>query len=78
MRALSLKDIDKRLDEAAKRKNGNIDTANKAKTYNAKVEKVCEKSKEGEADKSEALENHISTKLGNAEAKQDGLTCDLL
>jgi len=68
-----LKDIHKKLEEATNRKNGKIKAA-KAKTHNAKVEKVYEKSKEEENDKSKALENHIRAKLGNAEAKRDGLT----
>jgi len=69
----SLNDINKKLDEANKRKQDNL-VSSKAVTHNAKLLTVYEKTKEEETEKIKALEEHISSKLANAEALKDDKT----
>lgn len=69
----SLDDINKKLDEANKRKQDNL-VSSKAVTHNAKLLTVYEKTKEEETEKIKALEEHISSKLANAEALKDDKT----
>lgn len=69
----SLNDINKKLDEANKRKQDNL-VSSKAVAHNAKLLTVYEKTKEEEAEKIKALEEQISSKLANAEALKDDKT----
>mmetsp|Transcript_10088 Transcript_10088/g.22525 ORF Transcript_10088/g.22525 Transcript_10088/m.22525 type:complete len:601 (+) Transcript_10088:54-1856(+) len=76
-REINLEDINKKLSEASKRKDASVLNA-KTASHNAKVEKAYEKSKEEETDKIKALEEHISSKLSNAENKRDNLMTSLV
>jgi hypothetical protein len=70
-----LDDINKRLSEASKRKQGNVDSdVSKLASHNAKVNTIFEKAKEQETEKAKALEECISAKLSNAEAMKDSIT----
>lgn len=63
----SLEDINKKLDEASKRKQDSLGSS-KAATHNAKLLTVYEKTKEEEIEKAKALDEHITSKLAKAEA----------
>ena len=69
----SLEDLNKKLDEANKRKQEHLDSS-KAVLHNAKLQTVYEKTKEEEIEKIKALEEQISSKLANAEAVKDDRT----
>jgi hypothetical protein len=69
----SLEDLNKKLDEANKRKQENLDSS-KAVLHNAKLQTVYEKTKEEESEKIKALEEQICSKLANAEAVKDDRT----
>ena len=69
----SLEDLNKKLDEANKRKQEHLDSS-KAVLHNAKLQTVYEKTKEEESEKIKALEEQISSKLANAEAVKDDRT----
>ncbi len=73
----SLEDINKKLDEASKRKQENL-VSSKAVTHNAKLLTVYEKTKEEETEKAKALEEHITSKLAKAEALKDDRTISWL
>ena len=65
-------DINTKLDQANKRKEENLASAtSKTVAHNARVEQVYEQSKEQATHKIKALEEHITSKLDNAEAKRD-------
>ena len=65
-------DINTKLDQANKRKEENLASAtSKTVAHNARVEQVYEQSKEQASHKIKALEEHITSKLDNAEAKRD-------
>lgn len=65
-------DINTKLEQANKRKEENLASAtSKTVAHNARVEQVYEQSKEKETHKINALEEHITSKLDNAEAKRD-------
>ena len=69
---ISLDDINTKLDQANKRKEENLASAtSKTVAHNARVEQVYEQSKEQATHKINALEEHITSKLDNAEAKRD-------
>ena len=69
---ISLDDINTKLEQANKRKEENLASAtSKTVAHNARVEQVYEQSKEKETHKIKALEEHITSKLDNAEAKRD-------
>ncbi len=70
---ISLEDINKKLDEANKRKQENL-VSSKAVTHNAKLLTVYEKTKEEETEKAKALEKYITSKLSKAEALKDDRT----
>ena len=71
----SLEDISKRLSEASKRKQENLDSdISKVASHNAKAHTIFEKAKEQETEKATALEECISSKLSNAEARKDSIT----
>lgn len=69
----SLEDINKKLDEASKRKQDCL-VSSKAATHNAKLLTVYEKTKEEEIEKAKALDEHITSKLAKAEALKDDRT----
>jgi len=70
-----LEDISKRLSEASKRKQENLDSdISKVASHNAKAHTIFEKAKEQETEKAKALEECISSKLSNAEARKDSIT----
>ena len=69
---ISLDDINTKLEQANKRKEENLaSVTSKTVAHNARVEQVYEQSKEKETHKIKALEEHITSKLDNAEAKRD-------
>ena len=69
---ISLDDINTKLDQANKRKEENLaSSTSKTVAHNARVEQIYEQSKEKESDKIKALEEHITSKLDNAESKRD-------
>lgn len=73
--AFSLEDINRRIDEANKRKQEILDTdISKVAAHNAKAQAIFEKAKEQETEKLNSLEARINSKLSNAEAKKNEAT----
>jgi len=72
-REFSLADVNKKLDEASKRKDAINAVKVKTASHNADAKKVFEESVKSDEARNEELERHIRSKLGNAEAKRDGL-----
>ena len=65
-------DINTKLDQASKRKEESLASAtSKTVAHNARVGQVYEQSKEKESHNMKALEEHITSKLDNAESKRD-------